>query len=360
MKTYYNYILILFFIPGIAFAKTCKKGKYQKQKTIKKEFAVNPNSLLKVNNSYGNLDLVTWNENRTVIEVTIITYGNDEEEVNDRLQEITIDFNATPDMVSATTIFGSKKKYWKWWKLTSRNVKLEVNYTIKFPVTSSIEIKNDYGAINLNKLEGHALINCDYGQLIIGDLLAEDNLLNFDYTNKSTIDYMKSGVITADYSDFTIEEADKLTLKTNYTRSEIKKVNTLTYSCDYGKMIIGTASVVSGQGDYIPTHIKFLLGSLAINSDYGSIKIDEITKTFTGITIKADYTNVKLGFNPDVSFSFVINLDYADLIGKENVMVTKSAIHNRNRKFLGYYNKQNSNASIIIDSEYGTVSLIKN
>ncbi len=72
---------------------------------------------------------------------------------------------------------------------------MEINYTIKVPVTNSVNLENDYGAISLDKLEGQAKISCDYGQLRIGELWAENNSLNFDYTNKSTIAFMKSGKI---------------------------------------------------------------------------------------------------------------------------------------------------------------------
>ena len=69
-------------------------GKYTKEKTIKKEFAVNSNALLKISNSYGNLNLTSWNEDRIVIEVQIKTNGNNEERVQERLNEIDVDFHS--------------------------------------------------------------------------------------------------------------------------------------------------------------------------------------------------------------------------------------------------------------------------
>ena len=45
------------------------KGRYTKEKTIKKEFDVNSDALFKVKNSYGNLNITSWNENKVMIEV---------------------------------------------------------------------------------------------------------------------------------------------------------------------------------------------------------------------------------------------------------------------------------------------------
>ena len=92
---YKNYCVILF----MAFASALfanngggLKGKYTKEKTIKKEFNINADALLKVRNSYGNLNITSWNENRVVMEVSIKTNGNNEEKVIKRLQQITVDF----------------------------------------------------------------------------------------------------------------------------------------------------------------------------------------------------------------------------------------------------------------------------
>jgi len=38
------------------------KGKHTKEKTIKKEYDVNADALLKISNSYGNLNITSWTE----------------------------------------------------------------------------------------------------------------------------------------------------------------------------------------------------------------------------------------------------------------------------------------------------------
>ena len=78
------------------------KGKYSKEKTIKKEFNVNSNALLKIKNSYGNLNITSWDQDKVVIEVHIKTSGNNEDKVISRLKEIDVDFENGNSMVSAT------------------------------------------------------------------------------------------------------------------------------------------------------------------------------------------------------------------------------------------------------------------
>lgn len=112
MKTYYKIALILLVLPLSLLANGKMNGKYTKEKTIKKEFTVNKDALLKINNKYGNLHITSWDQSRTVIEVHITTNGNDESKVTQRLSEIDVLFEHNPSMVSAST--NIKESNWKW------------------------------------------------------------------------------------------------------------------------------------------------------------------------------------------------------------------------------------------------------
>ena len=362
MKSQFKSLLFLLLVPAVVFAHHGKfKGKYTKEKTVKKEFTVNANAELRVNNSYGNVDVVTWNENRTVIEVHIKTNGNNEEKVQKKLDEITIDFSGTASLVTAKTDFGGKKgNSWSWWGNKHSNVAMEVNYKIKLPVTNSVDLSNDYGAINLNKIEGDARINCDYGQLIIGELMGDSNYLNFDYTDKSTIDYMKNGKINADYSGFTLDKVGNLELIADYTRSEVNEAKDVNYNCDYGKVVIKKAASITGRGDYVSNRFGTVNGSLNLNTDYGSISVERLTGSSKNVTIRADYTGIKLGFDSAYNFNFRLDLSYASFKGENSVTVLKSHKDSSHKRISGYHGSDNSGNTIDIESDYGGVTFIKN
>ncbi len=359
MKTQFKAVLLLFLFPALLFANNNKPvAKHTKDKTIHKEYSVNADAKLKVSNSYGNVDIVTWNENRIVIDIVITVNGNSEDKVQKRLDGINVDFTASNSLVSAKTTFNNKKNSWSWFG-NNDNSSMEINYTIKMPITNSLDLNNDYGAINLNKLKGHAKISCDYGQFIIGELMADDNSLNFDYTSKSTIGYMKSGKINADYSGFTLEKADRLILNADYTNSEILEVKNINYNCDYGKIVVEKANTLIGVGDYISHRIGKVTGSLKITADYGSIKIDRLTATATSAIVRSDYTSIKLGYDSDLNFDFEINIEYASLSGEEGLTVKHTSKDNSDKKYSGYHGKENSGNTVNINSQYGGVTLIK-
>lgn len=334
------------------------KGKYTKEKNIKKEFSVSPDALLKIDNSYGNLNITSWDQNTVVIEVHIETSGNDEDRVQEKLDNISVDFEANNGMVSARTDFDSHQS--SWWRWGKSNVNMQVNYNIKVPVKNSVNLSNDYGSIILDRIDGYAKISCDYGRLDIGELRGRNNQLSFDYTSKSNIGYMNSGQISADYSGFTIEKAGDITLSADYTNSTIRQMESLHYSSDYGSLEVGEAKNIEGGGDYINVKLGTIHGNVDISADYGSINIDNMAADAGNINIRTDYTGVKIGYNPNYHFNFEISTEYAGVGGKEDFEVNVSMEKSQEKFYKGYHGSDNSGNMVNIKSEYGSVNFKQN
>nr|WP_299342569.1 hypothetical protein [Allomuricauda sp.] len=363
MKTllYKKVFLILALVPMAMFSGTGKLGgKYTKEKTIKKEFNVNSDALLKVKNSYGNLNLTSWNEDRVVIEVQIKTNGNNEERVQERLEEIDVAFENSASLVSARTMFGDRNSSWGWKWNKKKNVNVQVNYTIKLPVKNSVNLSNDYGNIYLDRIDGHAKINCDYGKMDIGELRGRNNELRFDYTSRSNFEFINSGQIIADYSGFTIEKAGNLIVNADYTNAVIKEMENLEYSCDYGSLGVEKLNNIKGNGDYIGVKLGAVTGNVSVTSDYGSLKISEMTPEAGNISIKTDYTGIKIGYNPEYHFDFEISTEYAGVSGKDDFEINISKEKSSEKYYKGYYGRENSGNNVFIDSEYGGITFYKN
>ncbi len=361
MKHFYNILFLVALLPLSVVANNGKfKGKHTKEKKIHKEFTVNANAGLKIDNSYGNVHIVTWNDNKTVIDVVIKTNGNNEEKVSEKLDGITVDFSGNGSKISATTRFGDRKGRWNdWFGSNNNNVSVEVSYTIKIPVTNSVSIDNDYGTVSIDKLQGNANINCDYGQLLLGELLSENNALNFDHTRNSSIQFIKSGTINADYSGVTVERAGNLNINADHTTTEIGEVNTLNYNNDYGKISIEKVGTLQGRGDHISHKIGTVLTGLNINSDYGAITIDRIAATCKNVTLRSSYSGITLGLAPSYAFNFTFNLNYTSVKNESILNVTNRNESNYSKLLQGYYGSKESGNSLNITTDYGSVTVTK-
>ena len=360
MKTIlYKLLFALVLVPTLACASDVDNGKYTKQKKIKKEFKVSANDLLKIDNSYGNLDITTWNENRVVIEVFIETNGNDEDHVQKRLDEIDVAFNQSSGQVSAKTLLERSNSSW-WSNIfgSSNNVNIKINYRVKAPVTNNVDLSNDYGSINLDNLKGDAVISCDYGKIMIGELHGENNRLSFDYTNNSTIGFVKRAKINADYSEFNIDEVGTLDLSADYTESSIQKVENIGFSCDYGSLKVGKLRNIKGKGDYLGVKLGLVYGSAELRMDYGSLSIDKIMAGIKDVEITTDYTSIKLGYDKEASFSFDVSTEYGGVKGLNGngFSVNKRNQSGSDNYYQGYYLSGNSGGNIRINSSYGSVT----
>ena len=360
MKPRINLFLISMLISTITFAENGGNGKHTKEKTISREFIVNHDALIKINNSYGNINVITYSGKSVSIEVKIMTSGDNLDKVVEKLENINVDFQASSNMVSAKTIFDKNKSpsWWSWGK--SNNVKMEINYVIKLPITNSVDLNNDYGSITLDRLEGSAKINCNYGKITTKELMANNNNISFDYTNNSYFEYIRSGKINADYSSFTVAKTNSLDINADYTKSVVEVAEEVTYNCDYGSITIQKANNINGHGDYLTARFGEIYKDIQIQANYGSIKIDRMTTNAGNISIDSDYTGVTIGYDTGYHFNFDIKLEYASLRGADDFQTTTEKINSYDKYYKGYYGQPNSKNHIKIASDYGSVTFKNN
>lgn len=357
MKNMYKTLFILL-IPTIMFANNYD-GKYTKTKTVKKEFTVNKDALLNVSNKYGNIEIVTWNENRIVFEIVITTNGDNEDKVSERLDDITIDFSNSISNVSAKTII-EKSNNWNWIG-KSNNINLKINYSIKVPATNHVDITNDYGNILIDKLEGSSKINCDYGKLIIGSLFHKSNSININYAPLSTISYVNEAKINADYSKLVIDKSNAISLNSDYSNSTFEQVDYLEFNGDYGNITVEKVKIIKGNSDYLVVKIGTLSDKLILNTDYGAVKINELKSGFSLVDLKSSYTGIKIGIDKLTSFNLNATYSYGDLKHDDlNFTFNKKVQEKTSKNYEGYLNNNNSKSLIKINSTYGSSTFYSN
>jgi len=323
-------------------------------KEIHREIIVNPDVLVEIKNQFGNLNISSWDENKVVIDVVITVKGSNQKRVDEKLDEIDVVFNLSSDLVSARTQIDEG---WGYFWFNSSKLHYKIDYTVKLPRSSAVDLENDYGSILLNELDGSAKINCDYGKLLIGDLHHENNSLSFDYTTNSTIDFIKGGEIRADYSGFEVMEAGSISLQADYTNSKFNTVERLEFKNDYGKLNIDRINHLNGRGDFLTLQLGTLYKKLDLNQEFGSIRVDHINPSAEMIMVNSEYTGVTLGIDSDWDFTYKINLEFASLKSSLPLQHLIQREESTEKTYKGYSKDENSSNSILIKSEFGTVKL---
>lgn len=358
MQPYYKIILIALLLPVTLIAGS-EKGKYTKKKNLKKSYTVNKDAMILLDNKYGSMTITTWDQAKVEIEVYVEVTGDDEDDVQEKLREIDVSFESSAARVSAKTMVERKSKNWSWssWFNSNNDVSVEINYIVKMPITNDLDARNDYGTLSLDELKGHAKLSCDYGRMNIGRLFHADNYIQMDYTSKSSIDYIKSATINADYSSFTLDEAGEIELKADYSNSEFKKIGKLDINTDYGSIIIGSAQDLVGRGDYVSFKIDTIINSLNLNTDYGSINLYRLKAGFKEVIIRSDFTGVTIRYESGANFNFTIDTEFASIALSDSATVTRSDSDYTEKLKAGYHGTENSGNTVNIRTSYGGVKM---
>lgn len=359
MKFIYKITFLALLIPFITNANTGDK-KHEKSKRIKKEYTVNSDAKVAIDNRYGDLNITTWDKNRVEIEVIITVKGDDLDEVESKLNSIRIEFNANSSLVQAKTLFREKKSNWSWWG-NSKNTNYKINYIVKMPKTNSVDLDNDYGSIYLGNLSGKANINCDYGKISIGELSASDNDINLDYCSSSSIVSMKSGSINIDYSKLTIDNSEDIKLNADYSTVKFNKAGNIDFNMDYGSITVNDSEYINGNSDYVTLRFGTISKRVIIDTDYGSLTIKNLKDGFEKVDITGQYTGIRIGVEKGISFDFEIDLQYSSFKrDNDKVELFKSISKSTKKYYEGKYGKGKTNSFLSVNSQYGSVRIEEN
>jgi hypothetical protein len=351
MKKHYKILILFILIPFLGFSND--DTFISKQKSIKKIFIVNSNAGIDVDNKYGSISVSTWDEDKIDIDISIKVTGPNENWVNERLNSIDVDITALKSMVTAVTKLGSSSL-----KSKGSNNSFEINYVIKIPKNGTVKLMNKYGNISILTIDGASDINCKYGKVTVGKLNNTNNRFQIEYCQNSTIDYIKNGTIEARYSGLKINDSGNLNLDTNYTDLVVVDGQNIKYDCNYGTLKFQKISSFSGSGNYLTISIAEISNNVNVDATYSKINISTITSKANNININTGYTDVSLGYDANYAFDFDINTKYGNIKNDNSLDVSVTESKNASKRISGFNKKKGQN-KILINSNYGNVTLIK-
>ena len=352
MKKQFKIFLILLIIPFLGFSND--DFSYSKQKTINKAYIVNSDAGINIDNSYGNIFVTTWNEDKIEIDVLIKVSGDSEKWVNEKINSIDVSFTALKSMVTAKTVFENNIS-----RNNGRNNSFEINYTIKIPKNGTVTLNNKYGNISTTDLFSATNINCKYGKINLGNLNGSNNAIQIGYCSKSTIDYLKNGAVTSKYSGLKIDRLVKIDLISDYSEIEIGEGSEIRYNSKYGSVKIDKVNSLDANGNYLTIDIGSIFNQLKLNTKYSNVSINAVQPKANNITVVAGYTGVDIGFQPNYVFDFDVTVKYSDFKYDNELNVNSKEETNYTKRVSGFYKKKGEN-KITVTSDYGNVKLYKN
>jgi len=353
---------IILLLPLLMVANTGKPtGKHTKEKNIHKEFTISEDTELRLFNSYGNIDISTWNKDKVEVKIQIIVNGDNETSVNSDLELINIHFEEILKrkwLIIETKNMGGIKNH------------KEVHYQIKVPRSNPLHVFNIYGDITLGKIDADIKMNISYGN-ILADELNGSTVISTSYSQRTTINFAKGIDLFTNFSDINIKNAGAIFVgEMNSSNINIEKIENLIYQGNYGSLNVGLITkrlkIISASN----VNMNFAKLSdesiININAKYGTIKIDYWTSKETNINTYG--SRVTLGYTEREPFDLNLSLMRMDemistpfTVESLNLpkAIQESLIKKSNHEFLGYHLKRNSGNNLTLKLNGGILHLKK-
>ena len=349
MKIFYKIIAIFILLPFYSRANHGgERFPHSKEKTITEIFNTNADVTTQINTSYGAIHVFLWDENKVSINVNIKVSGKNQQTVNEKLEKTTVDFSSNPATVSAKTVFDSSS--WNW---TGTNVQYEINYTIKIPRRSHVDLKNNYGSIAIEKLMGNSLIKSAYSKLNFGELQG-NNVMSLSYVEMAKFDAVNDLSLQAQYSDIHINKGDKVTLKGNYNDYLLNQIQKLTTSSNYDDINAKNIENFTCNGNYVDLNLGDI-DQCTLSLNYAEVNFNT-NNSFRNATITANYTSFKINTPADLAFDFDIRCSYGSLKSNLDLDYSLQATKNNSKQYKGFRNASGKSKFTII-TNYGSVQI---
>ncbi|MFO7844341.1 MAG: DUF4097 family beta strand repeat-containing protein [Bacteroidales bacterium] len=352
-------ILLLIFFIQILVVSAAFSAADEFSKNLHKEFNADQNTLLLIENKFGDVDINNWDKNQVVIDVTITVDHRNEDKAKELLEYIQVDISQDGNTIKAITTIDNKFSKWNF-TFSDNKKEFSIDYDIKIPKNIKLDLENKYGNVFINEISGHAIVDVKYGNLKINKIIRGNKKpfseISLGYSN-GNIDECEWLNVTLQYSRLEIERSKALIAVTKYSKLFVNKVSSIVCESKYDTYNIGTISNFVGTTAYTEMKFKEVSKLLEVDNRYGGITVDFIPQGFEKIDIDNEYGGIKLGIDANASYQIKGYAKYADIDYPGTRRVTHIKEGNSLTVKGSVGEKENPASEVNIQTKYGNVRL---
>ncbi|MFH1320245.1 MAG: hypothetical protein ABII90_06270 [Bacteroidota bacterium] len=273
-------------------------------KKWEKEFEVSPDATLKISNKYGTVHTTSWQKNIITIMVIASVDVDSKEKADKILNHIDIVFDASKQEVNVTTEIQDLPE--------KMNKELQIDYTVMMPKTNNLSIKNKFGDVYVNELDGKVDIKVGYGNVKCGNLNNSANKLDISF-GAGSIDNFTSGNIILRYSELNIDNGENITIDSQFSTLDIGSVKTLNNDSQYDKTGIKQVRELNIDGKFSTFKIYNIIKSFKLDTEFGNCSVKNISRDFKEVIVDNQFGGVELGFEEGASFQLIAEAQLGDV-----------------------------------------------
>lgn len=328
-------------------------------KNLHKEFNADQNTLLFIENKFGDVDINNWDNNQVVIDVTITVDHRNEDKAKELIEYIQVDISQEGNTIKAITTIDNKFSKWNF-TFSDTKKEFSIDYDIKIPKNIKLDLENKYGNVFINEIYGHAIVDVKYGNLKINKIIRGNKKpfseVSLGYSN-GNIDECEWLNLTLKYSKLEIEKSKALIAVTKYSKLNVAQGSSIVCESKYDDYKIGVLSNFVGTAGYTELTFKEVSKLLDVDNRYGGISVDYIPKGFEKINIENEYGGIKIAIDANASYQIKGYAKYADIDYPETGNVSRIKESNSLSVEGTVGGNDNTKSNVHIQTKYGNVKL---
>lgn len=350
-KTLTTTLFILVFSISFSYAQ------HKETKEFKKEFNLNKASTLSVSNTFGDINILNWDKNTALIEVSVEVEFSSEKKAKEVIQLIDVNFNQEGDLIKANTVIENELKKIK--NFNTKNSRISIQYEIKVPKYINVNIDNKFGNVFIDRIDGHADISVKFGTLKIYELSrGNQKPLNNIYlaysSDESKIENANWLNITSRYSELRLNDVKALAIDSKYSEVTIDKVNSVAATSAFDEYDIDNARNISIQGGYTEVEIGKIYQKLELQTKYGEVNVNYIDVDFEEVTINGKYTDIEISIDPQAGYKLNAMAKYGNITFPSHIKVSRIKENTQTRMF-GTIGSGKGNVNLTLN--YGSIEI---
>ena len=343
MKSKFTLTIILFML---SIFQICAAGA-EYSRNIKKGWTKSSVTALKITNKFGEVKINDLGGDSVTIKVIITIDNLSGSKAEELMNKIHVNFQKTGGLVSAETEIGEDFR---------NNKSFSIDYQINIPKDRELSVTNKYGNVIINELDAKGYFSVSYGSLTSGNIKAPAGtpvtiIVNY---GKADLESISEANIEIKYSKLFADEISRLTLNSKYSGVNLHKVKDLNMESKYDAISIDEVNNLKSESKYSNYKVGLLTGSFLLDTEYGSVRINEVDPKFSQIKIANGYGGLNIALN-DLSYKLQADCNYCDIIYPVNRFKGNKSKENQHLLVIGTVGS--GGGSVMINSRYGGVKL---
>jgi len=278
-----------------------------KEKKVHRQFTVQATDQLAIDNTFGDIQINTWDKNEITVDITIVAKSRSEAQSQDMLDHVELEEKgANTHRISFFSAIESGFQ-------VSNGDELHTKYIVYMPRRNNVEIVSKFGNVTIPDMDGSVDLETSFGTLKIARLNGAENKIKHMF-GVATISYIEGGKVKMEHGTLTVDKIKSVKMDNSFSKVEIGSAQNLDMAHKYGSLNIGSVGSIDGYVNHSAMEIEHLLKKADLGLNYSeSAAIKSIGPDAENIKICVGYGSLECYFSAETDLAIDVKTEFGKL-----------------------------------------------